>query len=284
MPVPVRAGRRCGAGRRAARAHRSAVNARAWRSRAPAERRLRDRAADVVVGYCSVTVYFDPLRVDAAWLQDEIEAAAEGLDVDDSPAPSRWSTCRSATAASTGRTWPTSRRSRLLAPRTSSRGTRARRTASTCVGFVPGFAYLAEVDPRIAAPRRSTPRPAVPAGSVAIAGGQTGVYPGRDARRLEHHRPDRRCARTIPARREPFRLHAGDRVRFRRVASLERELTWPCCAFVNRGMLTTVQDLGRWGHQALRRAGGRADGRVLASAGEPSSSATTRRPPRSRSR
>ena len=45
------------------------------------------------------------------------------------------------------------------------------------VGFVPGFAYLAEVDPRIAAPRRATPRTAVPAGSVAIAGGQTGIYP-----------------------------------------------------------------------------------------------------------
>ena len=45
------------------------------------------------------------------------------------------------------------------------------------VGFIPGFAYLAEVDPRIARPRRATPRTAVPAGSVAIAGGQTGIYP-----------------------------------------------------------------------------------------------------------
>jgi inhibitor of KinA len=45
------------------------------------------------------------------------------------------------------------------------------------VGFVPGFAYMAEVDPRIAAPRRATPRTEVPAGSVAIAGGQTGIYP-----------------------------------------------------------------------------------------------------------
>ncbi len=45
------------------------------------------------------------------------------------------------------------------------------------VGFVPGFAYMAEVDPRIAAPRRASPRTTVPAGSVAIAGGQTGIYP-----------------------------------------------------------------------------------------------------------
>ncbi|MGD9589830.1 MAG: 5-oxoprolinase subunit PxpB [Pyrinomonadaceae bacterium] len=45
------------------------------------------------------------------------------------------------------------------------------------LGFLPGFAYMGTVDPRIALPRRPTPRLAVPAGSVAIAGNQTGVYP-----------------------------------------------------------------------------------------------------------
>jgi inhibitor of KinA len=45
------------------------------------------------------------------------------------------------------------------------------------LGFVPGFAYMGSVDQRIAAPRRSTPRTAVPAGSVGIAGVQTGIYP-----------------------------------------------------------------------------------------------------------
>jgi KipI family sensor histidine kinase inhibitor len=45
------------------------------------------------------------------------------------------------------------------------------------LGFVPGFAYMGEVDERIAAPRRATPRTKVPAGSVGIAGRQTGVYP-----------------------------------------------------------------------------------------------------------
>jgi inhibitor of KinA len=47
------------------------------------------------------------------------------------------------------------------------------------LGFVPGFAYLGTVDERIAAPRRASPRIHVPAGSVAIAGRQTGVYPSR---------------------------------------------------------------------------------------------------------
>lgn len=48
----------------------------------------------------------------------------------------------------------------------------------TCytLGFTPGFLYLGEVDPRIAAPRLETPRIKIPAGSVGIAGKMTGVY------------------------------------------------------------------------------------------------------------
>jgi UPF0271 protein len=45
------------------------------------------------------------------------------------------------------------------------------------VGFLPGFAYLGEVDSRIAVPRLSTPRPRVPALSVGLAGRRTGIYP-----------------------------------------------------------------------------------------------------------
>ena len=45
------------------------------------------------------------------------------------------------------------------------------------VGFAPGFAYLGNVDKRIAAPRLSTPRLRVPRGAVAIADQQTAVYP-----------------------------------------------------------------------------------------------------------
>ena len=45
------------------------------------------------------------------------------------------------------------------------------------LGFMPGFAYLGEVDSRISTPRRAVPRREVPAGSVGMAGVQTGVYP-----------------------------------------------------------------------------------------------------------
>ena len=45
------------------------------------------------------------------------------------------------------------------------------------LGFLPGFAYMGEIDQRIAVPRKETPRLKVPQGSVGIAGNQTGIYP-----------------------------------------------------------------------------------------------------------
>ncbi len=45
------------------------------------------------------------------------------------------------------------------------------------IGFLPGFAYLGDVDPRIAFPRRAQPRQRIPAGSVGIGGSYTAVYP-----------------------------------------------------------------------------------------------------------
>lgn len=44
-------------------------------------------------------------------------------------------------------------------------------------GFAPGFAYIAGLGERLAVPRRPSARPAVPAGSVALAGTYTGIYP-----------------------------------------------------------------------------------------------------------
>ena len=88
------------------------------------------------------------------------------------------------------------------------------------VGFVPGFAYMAPVDPRIAAPRRSSPRLKVPAGSVAVAAGQTGVYPEETPGgwSLIGRCPVRPYD---SARAEPFLFRAGDRVRFNRISEDE---------------------------------------------------------------
>jgi 5-oxoprolinase (ATP-hydrolysing) subunit B len=46
-----------------------------------------------------------------------------------------------------------------------------------CLGFQPGFAYLGGMDPRIAVPRKTTPRMSIAAGSVGIGGLHTGIYP-----------------------------------------------------------------------------------------------------------
>eukprot|EP01136_Pigoraptor_vietnamica_P038048 Opistho-1_new@106825 len=45
------------------------------------------------------------------------------------------------------------------------------------IGFLPGFAYMGSVDERIRTARKANPRTKVPAGSVGIAGEQTGIYP-----------------------------------------------------------------------------------------------------------
>jgi KipI family sensor histidine kinase inhibitor len=45
------------------------------------------------------------------------------------------------------------------------------------LGFSPGFPYLVGLDPSLEVPRRDTPRTSIPAGSVGLAGGQTGIYP-----------------------------------------------------------------------------------------------------------
>jgi len=85
----------------------------------------------------------------------------------------------------------------------------------TCyfLGFLPGFAYCGRLDPRIVAPRLERPRERVPAGSVAVADGQTAVYP------LVSPGGWRLIGRTEltmfdPAAAEPARIRAGDRVRF----------------------------------------------------------------------
>lgn len=91
-----------------------------------------------------------------------------------------------------------------------------------CVGFTPGFPYLSGLPRVLATPRRATPRVAMPPGSVAIGGAQTGIYPlaspggwniiGRTPLRL------------FDAAREPAALlQTGDRVRFVAISGSEFE-------------------------------------------------------------
>lgn len=89
----------------------------------------------------------------------------------------------------------------------------AREYTAHFLGFMPGFAYCGRLDPRIDAPRLATPRARVPAGSVAIADGQTGVYPfdSPGGWRVIGHTG---LAMFDPSRERPALIAAGDRVRF----------------------------------------------------------------------
>lgn len=81
------------------------------------------------------------------------------------------------------------------------------------IGFAPGFPYLADIDKKIATPRKEKPRPRIPAGSVGIAGEQTGMYP------LETPGGWQVIGQTpvelfTPKSSPPTLLKAGDEIRF----------------------------------------------------------------------
>jgi inhibitor of KinA len=176
---------------------------------------------DVVVGYASVTVYFDPLNVDPLDLEDRIRHMVDDLPrhphVEGSPIDvpvcygGEFGPDLPDVAAATGLS-----ESGVI---TVHCGVSYR---VYVVGFMPGFAYMASVDPRLALARRSTPRTRVPAGSVAIAAGQTGIYPvespgGWHLLGRTHVKP------YDPSRADPFLFRPGDRVRFRPITAAEFE-------------------------------------------------------------
>ncbi|MBN1811960.1 MAG: 5-oxoprolinase subunit PxpB [Anaerolineae bacterium] len=90
------------------------------------------------------------------------------------------------------------------------------------LGFTPGFPYLGGLPDALATPRLETPRQRVPAGSVGIAGAQTGVYPltTPGGWRLIGWTP---VALFDPTRTPPALLQPGDRVRFVPVTAEEIE-------------------------------------------------------------
>lgn len=85
------------------------------------------------------------------------------------------------------------------------------------IGFAPGFAYLGEVDARIATPRLATPRQKVPRGAVAIADAQTAVYPASSPGgwNLIGLCPTRMFD---PSAKPTMPVSVGDRVRFEAIS------------------------------------------------------------------
>ncbi len=192
-----------------------AVNARVQALARAVAARLQDKVLEVVPSYRSLLVLHDPLRVPRAGLERRlIRLAAE---VEAAP-PAQLRRVLRVPVCYGGELGPdleeVARHAGLSTPELI-----ALHAAPVyrvyLLGFTPGFPYLGGMSPRIACPRLPTPRARLAAGSVGIAGDQTGIYPvespggwrivGRTPLRLFD--PD-------PRARRPFLLEAGDGLRF----------------------------------------------------------------------
>jgi KipI family sensor histidine kinase inhibitor len=219
---------------------------------------------DVVPTFCAVGVYFDPLVADVGRIESLLRQAMEVPVAD--PAGAHVD-IPVAYGGEFGPDLPEVAAFGRLTGEQVVHLHASRLYRVFMLGFLPGFPYLGVVDDRIAAPRRASPRIRVPAGSVGIAGMQTGIYPrdspggwqiiGRTPMRLFDQ--DR-----VP----PALLSPGDTVTFVPGAASGPPLVRPLDGVRDRdrgsadgrtdrrvtvlsaGLFTTVQDEGRWGHQA----------------------------------
>ena len=170
---------------------------------------------DIVPAYLALTVFYDPLATSyEAVSKNLLEACDRATYSTPKAAPSREHLIPvkydgvdlEAVAASAG---------------LSVEGVVASHSARTytvdLLGFVPGFAYLSELDAALQLPRRAQPRPRVAAGSVAIAGAQTAVYP-LDTPGGWHIIGRTQTVMFDPTRDAPALLAPGDSVRFERIA------------------------------------------------------------------
>ena len=181
---------------------------------------------DVAPTYRSVAIYFDPLRTDVAALMARVERdaatvrPAESCTGDGSPSetrppygnpsPVRVPVCYG------GEFGPDLGDVAAFAGVSEAEAIRLHSTRTYRVfmlGFMPGFAYMGTVDARIAAPRLPTPRVRVAAGSVGIAGVQTGIYPVSTPGgwRIVGRTPFKPFDL---AREQPFLFNPGDAVEF----------------------------------------------------------------------
>jgi inhibitor of KinA len=135
-----------------------------------------DGVGESLPAYASLLVHYDPLRLDyaevAEWVSgflDQAEAAATRpagrIEV-----PVRY-------GGESGPDLEAVAAFHKISPAEVVRLHSSRTYTVYMMGFTPGFPYLGALDPRLVTPRLETPRTLVPAGTVAIAGQQSGIYP-----------------------------------------------------------------------------------------------------------
>ena len=194
----------------------SAVSAQIQAAVASIRDSMRDCIVDLVPSYASLLVIFDLDRSDYFAVRRRLHAALTGLDSIDGAA-GELITLPVYYGAESGPDLE------LIAERGGISAAdvieihQQQEYRVYAIGFAPGFAYLGEVDERIAAPRLATPRQKVPRGAVAIADRQTAVYPSISPGgwNLIGLCPTRMFD---PARTPSMPVKVGDRVRFEAIS------------------------------------------------------------------
>ena len=180
---------------------------------------MGDQLVDLVPSYASVLIIFDLFRCDHLAVRHAIRRVAQSLSSDDS-AEGRIVTLPVYYGLDAGADLEMLAKNAGLTTDEVVEIHQAGEYRVYAIGFAPGFAYLGDVDERIAAPRLSTPRQKVPRGAVAIADRQTAIYPavspggwnliGRCPERMFNPEADP----TMP-------VQVGDRVKFKAITKEE---------------------------------------------------------------
>jgi KipI family sensor histidine kinase inhibitor len=165
-----------------------------------------------VPAYRSLLVYFNPLKVDVSKIRQTVSHLLQSTTVAELPKP-RLIEIPTVYGGEFGPDLELVARHNNLSPAEVVRIHGSARYLIYMLGFMPGFPYLGGMSPEIATPRKTTPRLKIPAGSVGIAGNQTGIYPaespggwqiiGRTPLELFH-----------PDQEPPSILQAGDYLSF----------------------------------------------------------------------
>jgi KipI family sensor histidine kinase inhibitor len=177
--------------------------------------------ANLVPGYVSLLVEFDPMRVELEQVQPALQLRVAQLGAKPPPVGRH----RVIPTVYGGDYGPdldqVAARLRLSARALVERHTRTEQTVYM-LGFSPGFPYLGDLPDELALPRRDTPRERVAIGSVAIAERQTGIY-SREMPGGWHLLGRTPIQLFDPARDPPAYLAPGDQVRFVAIAETDWE-------------------------------------------------------------
>lgn len=196
---------------------------------------------EIVPAYCAVTVHYRPEEIRYEQLEGRLQGILRNLDAVEIPPATVWEI----PVFYGGEAGPdlefVARHSGLTEEEVIRRHAQPEYLVYM-LGFTPGFPYLGGMDAAIAAPRLTEPRVKIPAGSVGIAGQQTGVYPiaSPGGWQLIGRTPVKMYD---PGREKPVLLEAGDYVKFcpvdaaeyDRICQMEAAGQWTCRTWRKEG-------------------------------------------------